>query len=460
MFVSLKTKAFWLFIALVALMVGAGNLAAVSAQTQPYLPKIEVQPSSTPLVKKTGGSTPVAPNPDIPNPLDTYTDITVPGYTGILVEDEKGRIVKESYSDYTFNPASNVKVATSYAVLKTFGPDYRFPTNVFYDGVIDKNTATLNGNLYVSGRDPVFNVEHGVAIADAMNRLGVRNVTGDLIVTDRFVLGYSESAQRSGQALLASLDAGRRNAAATRAWLNFLVSSGKANQTPYVPSLSVAGALYVDIIPNTAKLLFSHESAPLREIVKVTNCYSNNFLSERLGDMLGGAYAVARVVQMNANVAPQEFSLQTSSGLGINRVTPKAMMKVLKALKAELARYRMTFADIMPIAGVDPGTLQNRFKNGFSLGSLVGKTGTLGNTDGGVSALCGEINTRNGGKMLFVIFNQRGTPGRFRGFQDSYITMLQNEYGGAAALGYTTAALALRMSKTRITYAGSESANN
>ncbi|MDQ3800647.1 MAG: D-alanyl-D-alanine carboxypeptidase [Acidobacteriota bacterium] len=457
MFGSLKTKAFWLFITLIALT-GAGNLATVSAQTpQPYLPKIEVQPSSTPLVKKTGGSTPIAPNPDIPNTLDTFADITVPGYTGILVEDEKGRIVKESYSDYTFNPASNVKVATSYAVLKTFGPEYRFPTNVYYDGVIDKNTATLNGNLYVSGRDPVFTLEHGVAIADAMNRLGVRNVTGDLIVTDRFVMSFSESAQRSGQALLASLDAGKRSAAATRAWLNFLTASGKPQ---HLPSVSVAGALYVDIIPNTAKLLFSHESAPLREIVKVTNCYSNNFLSERLGDMLGGAYAVARVVQLNANVAPQEFSLQTSSGLGINRVTPKAMMKLLKALKTELARYRMTFADIMPIAGVDPGTLQNRFKNGFSLGSLVGKTGTLGNTDGGVSALCGEINTRNGGKMLFVIFNQRGTVGRFRGFQDSYITMLQNEYGGAAPLGYTTAALALRMSKTRITYAASESASN
>ncbi|HEX9959617.1 MAG TPA: D-alanyl-D-alanine carboxypeptidase, partial [Pyrinomonadaceae bacterium] len=133
------------------------------------------------------------------------------------------------------------------------------------------------------------------------------------------------------------------------------------------------------------------------------------------------------------------------------------MMKVLKALRSELARYKMTFADVMPIAGVDPGTLQNRFKGGFSLGSLVGKTGTLGNTDGGVSALCGEMQTRNGGKMLFVIFNQRGVPGRFRGFQDSYVTMIQNEYGGAMALGYTSAPPALRMAKTRITYANAAS---
>lgn len=450
MFDSLKTKAFWLFIALVSL-VGSTTLTAL-AQPQPYLPKIEVQPTSTPGVKKIGISTPVAPKPDILNPADS--EITIPGYTGILVEDEKGRIVKDSYSDYTFNPASNVKVATSYAVLKTFGPDFRFPTNVYYDGIIDKTTATLNGNIYVSGRDPMFNSEHGVAIADALNKLGIRSVTGDLVVTDKFIMGFTESTQRSGQSLLGALDAGKRSPAATRAWLDFLVSSGKGNQTAYMPSVSVAGSLYVDIIPNTAKLLFSHESAPLREIVKVTNCYSNNFLAERLGEMLGGAYAVARVVQLNANVAPQEFTLQTSSGLGINRVTPKAMMKLLKALRSELARHKMTFADIMPIAGVDPGTLQNRFK-GYSLGSLVGKTGTLGNTDGGVSALCGEIQTRNGGKMLFVIFNQRGAVGRFRGFQDSYVTLIQNEHGGAAPLGYTSSALALRMARTRINYASS-----
>ncbi|HEX9961388.1 MAG TPA: D-alanyl-D-alanine carboxypeptidase, partial [Pyrinomonadaceae bacterium] len=431
-----------MFIALVSLVGSTALTVSAQTTTQPYLQPIVVQPTSTPLIKKTGSSTAVTPKPDIPSPLDS--EIAIPGYTGILVEDANGKIIKDSYSDYTFNPASNVKVATSYAVLKTFGPDYRFPTNVYYDGIIDKTTGTLNGNLYISGRDPMFNFEHAVAISDAMNKLGVRSVTGDLVVTDKFVMSYSEATQRSGQLLLASLDAGKRSAGATRAWLDFLVSSGKGNQPAYAPSVSIAGALYVDIIPNTAKLLFSHESAPLREIVKVTNCYSNNFLAERLGEMLGGAYAVARVVQLTANVSPQEFTLQTSSGLGINRVTPKAMMKVLKALRSELARYKMTFADVMPIAGVDPGTLQNRFKGGFSLGSVVGKTGTLGNTDGGVSALCGELQTRNGGKMLFVIFNQRGTPGRFRPFQDSYVTMIQNEYGGAMALGYTSAPPALR----------------
>jgi serine-type D-Ala-D-Ala carboxypeptidase/endopeptidase (penicillin-binding protein 4) len=452
-------KVLWLSVALVSLFGSTAGIAA--AQSAPFLQDIKVQPSPSPapLVKKTGSVTPVNAAPDVVNPA-VSPELAIPGYTGILIETLDGKVIRENYSDYTFNPASNVKVATSYAVLKTFGPEYRFPTIVYYDGILDSATATLNGNIYVSGRDPMFNFENGVAIADALNKLGIRSVTGDLVVTDRFVMSYSESAHRSGQTLLSTLDTGKRSAAATRAWLEYLSASGKAGQGVYMPSVSVAGGLYVDIIPNSAKVLFTHESAPLKEQVKVMMSYSNNFISERMGDMLGGAYAVARVVQLNAGIAPQEFILQTSSGLGINRVTPKAMMKLLKTLRAKLAKYKMTFADIMPVAGVDPGTLQNRFDNGFTLGSVVGKTGTLGNTDGGVSALCGEMQTRTGGKMLFVIFNQRGGVARFRSFQNNYLTMIQNQFGGAASLGYASQTFSSRLSKTRIVYPTSRAAVN
>src|SRR4029079_6917795 len=180
-------------------------------------------------------------------------------------------------------------------------------------------------------------------------------------------------------------------------------------------------------------LLFTHESAPLREIIKATLCNSNNFMAERLGDMVGGPDAVARIVQLNAGVQPSEFSLQNSSGLGINRVTPSSMMKLLRSLRAELARNKMTFADIMPVAGIDKGTLESRFDSDFSKGSVVGKTGTLGQTDGGVSSLAGEISTRNG-KLLFVVFNMHGSVSRFRAFQNNYISLIQGQFGGPAQM--------------------------
>ena len=81
--------------------------------------------------------------------------------------------------------------------------------------------------------------------------------------------------------------------------------------------------------------------------------------------MIGGAFAVARTVQLNANITPAEFILQTSSGLGMNRVTPKAMMKLLRTLRSDLSKWKMTFADIMPVAGIDKGTLEGRFDSDF-----------------------------------------------------------------------------------------------
>jgi D-alanyl-D-alanine carboxypeptidase len=125
------------------------------------------------------------------------------------------------------------------------------------------------------------------------------------------------------------------------------------------------------------------------------------------------------------------------------------MMKLLRTFRDDLARYRMTFADVMPVAGIDKGTLEERFDTDFSKGSVVGKTGTLGQTDGGVSTLAGEMNTKNG-RLLFVIFNQRGSPARFRAFQNFYVSLVQGQFGGAAPLKYSAVDLDARLAGSRV----------
>jgi len=436
-------KSVWLSVVFALLFV-----SSAFAQTKPFLQDIQVEPSPNPLLKKTSDVSPTLPTDLASAGLDS---VSVPGYTGILIETLDGKVVKESYSNYAFNPASNVKVATAYAVLKTFGPDYRFPTNVWTDGSFDRFNGVLNGNLYVSGRDPVFNHENGVLLANELNGLGIRQITGDLIVTDNFTMSFSNSAVASASTLLASMDSAKRSAAAVRAWQNYVVNSKKIGKVNMNPSVSFTGKAYVQAVPVTARLLFSHESPKMREIVKVTMCYSNNFLAERLGDMVGGSYAVARMVQLNAGVTPEEFVLASSSGLGINRVTPRAQMRLLRTFRNELDKFKMTFADIMPVAGVDDGTLENRFNSAFSIGSVVGKTGTLPRTDGGVSTLTGEINTKKG-KLLFVIFNQRGNVSRFRSFQNNYVAIIQSYFGGGVPMKYDQVGLDTRMAGAKISY--------
>ncbi|REJ77902.1 MAG: hypothetical protein DWQ47_16210 [Acidobacteria bacterium] len=426
----------------------------------PLLQDIKVQkeepiPSATPLVKKTGSSSPtgVAPGMAVARrtSVAALAEIDIPGTSGIIIESEHGTLVFESYADTPFNPASNVKVATAYAVLKTFGPDFRFITGVWTDGAIDASTATLNGNLYVSGRDPIFGYEHAMAIANELNRLGIRKIEGDVYVTSNFVVNYNRSASRSGNSLVAAMDGGRRGATVNRAWNNYLMNSGKFREGQIVPSVTTTGSLQISGIPAGAKLLFSHESAPMREILKVTLSYSNNFLSERLGDMLGGHEAVARVVRRDIRATEDQFALASSSGLGINRVTARAQLELLKKTKSLLAKHKMKLSDIMPVAGIDDGTLRGRFGGDLFKGSVVAKTGTLRRTDRGVSTLSGEFVT-NQGKFFFVIFNQVGGVGRFRSFQNFLVPLAQGALGGAKPMAYAPVHMERRLASTRIKY--------
>jgi len=435
-----------------------GSFAVPAQTTRPLLQDIKIykpEPQETDgsLVKPTGMTSAVATAPvnAVHTMFPLLAEQTIPGYSGVLIETMDGGVVVESNSTSLFNPASNVKVATAYAVLKTFGPDFRFATNVYTNGTVDRTTGTLTGNLYISGKDPVFGYEHAISIANELNRRGIRSITGDIIVTNDFVMNYSSSSQRSAETMLATLDLSRRSPSAARAWIDYLNNSGRAGMIQGLPSVSVAGTASVQPIPSDLRLLFTHESAKMREILKATLCYSNNFLAERLGDMLGGPFGVSRIVELNANVPDNEFSLATTSGLGINRVSPNAMMKLLRSLQSELRRYRMNFADIMPVAGLDEGTLENRFDNDFYAGSVVGKTGTLHRTDSGVSALSGEVNTQKG-KLLFVIFNQRGSVGQFRSFQNLYVSLVQGQFGGPVSFNYKAVSLDKRMATSRITY--------
>ena len=267
-------------LAVVSILFGSISTFAQSSPTtssgpaqKPLLQDIKIykddDDSSDPLVKKTSSVAPVIANrANSSDPV--LADVEIPGYSGILVQTLDGKTVVENYSSAAFNPASNVKLATAFAVLKTFGPEYRFPTNVYTDGTIDRSTGTLTGNVYVSGRDPIFGYEHAVRIASELNRLGVTNVTGNLIVTDTFSMNYNGSGLRSGQMLASAMDSSKRSAAITRIWLNYLNNSGKYSQMSGIPNVTFGGPVFMQPIPSNLRLLFTHESAPLREIMSST----------------------------------------------------------------------------------------------------------------------------------------------------------------------------------------------
>src|SRR5262245_34454062 len=69
---------------------------------------------------------------------------------GILVETLDGtKILAELNSDVPFNPASVMKMATSFFALYQLGPDYRFRTYVYGESKVDLTTKSLLGDLFI-----------------------------------------------------------------------------------------------------------------------------------------------------------------------------------------------------------------------------------------------------------------------------------------------------------------------
>ena len=66
----------------------------------------------------------------------------------------------------------------------------------------------------------------------------------------------------------------------------------------------------------------------------------------------------------------------------------------------------------------------------FTYGAIIGKTGTLPGTDGGVSTLAGIAYTRDRGPVIFAIFNTRGSVATYRKLQDEFMKGFIVESGG------------------------------
>ena len=410
---------------------------------------------------QSGGDKPGTPQSAVPNLQQSQTtndgELTpIYGLQGVLIETLDGKTVSSQATDQTFNPASSIKLATALVALQTFGAQHRFATGLWTDGSLDKANGKILGNLYVTGRDPSFHYEHAVMLSRQLNSLGIRTVTGDLVIAPGFTMNFNSSARRSGELLYDTLDASLRSGEATRSWTYERTTLGDPASLQTVPSVEVMGTVRVGSVMAAARLLLTHHSSKLTDVLKVLLCYSNNFMAERIGDGLGGTQSVRNHLINALAIPPDEIKLASLSGLGINRVTPRAMMRIFRELRKELQKNKLSPAEIMPVAGVDPGTLEDRFTGPVWQGSVIAKTGTLIRTDGGASSLVGQMRTAKGETLLFVIMNQRGNVVRFRENQDYLVMQVQNSRGGPKAFDYRPLALTMKLANTEDT-AGSAS---
>jgi D-alanyl-D-alanine carboxypeptidase/D-alanyl-D-alanine-endopeptidase (penicillin-binding protein 4) len=430
----------------VFVLVLLGGAFAFGQQVPPTTPS-QSAPNQIPAAAlATGLSSPSGANLPANNGLAQPAFLTpIYGLQGVLAETVDGTTVAAQSVDEKFNPASAIKLATTLVALRSLGPQYRFLTSVWIAGTVDKANGTVTGDLIISGRDPSLHYEHAVMLAKELNELGIRTINGNLIVAPGFTMNFDWSARHSGEQFRDTFDAARRSANATRAWIDErnLVADNESLRS--VPSVVITGEVQVGPAPAGAIPLLTHKSSKLVDVLKVLLCYSNNFMAERIGESLGGPQNIRAALVDRLKLNPDEIFMSSSSGLGVNRFTPRVMMKILRALREELQKNKLALSDILPVAGIDPGTLEERYTDPLERGSVIAKTGTLVRTDGGASSLVGQMKTKSGRVVLFVILNQRGNVVHFRHNQDDIVAAIQNTLGGPAPFDYRPIRLSMRL---------------
>ena len=341
---------------------------------------------------------------------------------GVQVETEDGRILVSEAGARAVHPASVSKLPTTLALLRELGPDYRFPTEFLAGGPMQ--SATIDGPLVVrASGDPYFVDENALLVAEALRSIGLRNVSGALVVEGDLLFNWKDeaSAVRLRDALEGNVPAA--------AWAAVRATDSAANtEVPRLqfeqPPTPAAGSQSV---------LVTHLSQPLRYTLKALNGYSNNIFAP-FADAVGGIEAVQQ--QLRAGLPPdysEELVLGDGAGAhAANRMSPRVTVAILRALEAELSKHGLDLTSVMPVAGVDEGTLKRRLVDPGGEGFVVAKTGTYG--DYGACALAGALRTSNG-IVYFAILNRGVAIAEARRRQDAYVRVLMAELG-ALPWGY------------------------
>jgi serine-type D-Ala-D-Ala carboxypeptidase/endopeptidase (penicillin-binding protein 4) len=172
---------------------------------------------------------------------------------------------------------------------------------------------------------------------------------------------------------------------------------------------TLGGDMKLGTLPPDAKLLYTHESLTLAEVIRLVNKYSSNSMARAVYLTLGAErYPGRAATTMASREAIDDFLarhdilipdlvLENGSGLSRNERIPAAgLADVL--LAAYKSQYMPEFAASLPLSATD-GTLKRRFRSAEMQGRLRMKTGTLAD----VTALAGYVNAASGKTFVTVV---------------------------------------------------------
>nr|WP_120521696.1 D-alanyl-D-alanine carboxypeptidase/D-alanyl-D-alanine-endopeptidase [Arthrobacter celericrescens] len=364
-------------------------------------------------------------------------------FTAVVQDALSGDVLYERDGGRNRVPASNMKLLTAVAALRSIGPETRFSTQVLAGA--KPGTVVLRGGgdvLLSAGRSAPEEVMGRAGLqtlaVETVEALSEQGVTGPVSVQldDSLFTGKPLNPAWS----LEDVDAGEtaplfplamnggRDAPSTkggprpedaaidaaRTFTTKLKSAGAA------AGISVRTAVVRATAPADAEVLAAVDSATVRQQVDLMLETSDNYLAEVLGRMAShasggpasndGATAAVRTQLGQLGIDTASMRLSDVSGLSLaNQVTARQFAEVVRAITSGPdTRLRAALAGF-PVAGLT-GTLDDRYidaSTASGAGLVRAKTGTLNS----VLALSGYVVDADGRLLVFSFIGNGLTPG-------------------------------------------------
>lgn len=376
------------------------------------------------------------------------------------------------------NPASTMKLVTTYAALDLLGPAFTWRTEAFVTGALRRDV--LDGNLVIRGSgDPKLVVENLWLLVQRVRGYGIREIRGELVLDrsafepvghdpaefdgerfrpynagpDALLLNFKaisigfvpDPDTRSARIVAMPPLAGLKLPATVRAsdgpcgdwrgklqadfsdpmapafrgayplacgeqlWHLSLLDHGRYFGAAFAALWTSAGGTWSGrlreaTVPADARRIALHESAPLAEVIRDVNKFSNNVMARQVYLTLGSdggrlpasaarAEAAVRGWLDSRGLSMPELVLDNGAGLSrIERLSAAGLARLLRHAFASPLMPELMAS--LPLVGVD-GTMRKR--NGAA-GAAHIKTGLLAD----VRAIAGYVHAASGRRYVVV----------------------------------------------------------
>jgi serine-type D-Ala-D-Ala carboxypeptidase/endopeptidase (penicillin-binding protein 4) len=332
---------------------------------------------------------------------------------GVWIQGEQ-TLLAEHQGSIPLSAASLTKAATSLAALQTLGANYRYQTKVGVTGPVQN--GVLKGDLIIQGgQDPFFVWEDAIALGNVLTQQGIQQIDGNLVIQGPFYMNFETKPALVGATLRQGINAAQWTQETQQQFQTLPPTTPK-------PRVAIKGAiLSANGVPANTRWILQHQSLPLASLLKKMNRYSNNPMADMIANSVGGPDAVAKGAISATGVGPIEVHLVSGSGLGVeNRMSPRAVCGIFRAIERLVQAQGMTIADIFTVMGQDESVLDQRPLPR----QAVLKSGTLDT----VSALAGALPTQQG-VVWFVLMNNDGDVEAFRKLQETFLGSLDQTLG-------------------------------